>query len=85
MKKITEVNLKAAKVMMAAGAHKIDNGIHRGLVNIIKINTHKQSPKRTNKSPNYRNSSSIIIIEKSKHLRTNLAAFLALKIKLCLQ
>lgn len=64
---------------MAAGAHKIDKGIHRGLVNNIKINTHKQSPTKTRSRPNYKNNSSIIIIENSQYLRTNFAAILALK------
>ena len=63
---------------MAAGAHKIDNGIHRGLVNIININTHKQSPSKTSRSPNYKNNSRTIIIEKSQHFSINLAVFLAL-------
>lgn len=45
---VTLVYLKTKKVIMAAGAQQMDSGIHRGLVNIININTQNARPSSIN-------------------------------------
>ena len=67
----TLVYLKTKKVMMAAGAQHIESGIHRGLVNIIKINTQKARPSSIRITLDYKKISNWNIIEKSVNFRRN--------------
>jgi hypothetical protein len=72
------VYLKRAKVIMAAGAHKIARGIHRGLVKIIRISTQKHRPINKYRRLDCRKISRMTIKENKRHLSKNFAVFLAL-------
>ena len=56
---------------MAAGAQQIDNGIHSGLVKIIKISTQKARPKSIKMTLDCKKISSWKIIEKRVNFSRN--------------
>jgi hypothetical protein len=67
----TLVYLKTKKVIMAAGAQHIESGIHKGLVNIIKINTQKARPISISITLDCKRISNWNIIEKRVNFRRN--------------
>ena len=56
---------------MAAGAQHMESGIHRGLVNIIKINTQNASPSSISITLDCKKISNWNIIEKSVNFKRN--------------
>ena len=64
--------------MTVAGAQQSANGIHRGLVNMIKVSTQKTNPTITYSKLDYKKISRKIIIENSENFNSNLADLLHL-------